>query len=139
MMWLDTAPTVPPVKALRVLSAAGALAVLAPQIHHSSPGAACQRTIPPKAFRFSSSLASVTVEALCGPVAADVYAVEALDRAELSGFMNPSLLGAAKAVGVVPNVDDLASCMSVGELVPARPEMNTSCTCNRVAFAAFNA
>src|SRR5215475_10789452 len=138
-MWAETAPAVPPVNALRILSPAGAATVEAPCIHHSSPGALCHREMPPQALTLSSSFASVVVALRCGPVAAATNAVEVVDNADDSGFMKPSLFGAASAVGVVSKVEARANCIMVGEVTLARPVTITSWTCNRVLTPALSA
>src|SRR5215467_8466531 len=106
-----------------MLSPAGAATVEAPKIVHSSPGAACHLTMPPNAFTLRSSLGSVVVALRCGPVAAATNEVDVTESVLDSGFMKPSLLGDASAVGVVSNVEARASCMMVGELVPASPSI----------------
>src|SRR5215475_6769869 len=128
MMCEETAPTVPPVNALRMLSPAGAATVEAPTIHHSSPGALCHRAMPPQALTLRSSFGSVVVALRCGPVAAATNAVEVTDNADDSGFMKPSELGLANAVGVVSRVEARAHCISVGEVTLARPLIHISTT-----------
>src|SRR5215475_10445309 len=134
-----TLPTVPPVNALKMLSPAGAAVVEAPCIHHSSPGADCQRAMPPQALILRSSFGSVVVALRCGPVEAATNAVDVVESADDKGFIKPSLLGDASAVGVVSRVEARAHCMIVGLVTAARPLIHISTTCSSVLLPALSA
>src|SRR5215831_6002140 len=122
-----------------MLSPAGAATVEAPKIVHSSPGAACHLTMPPNELTLRSSLGSVVVAERCGPVAAATKAVDVVVNVEDSGFIKPSEFGDANAVGVVSSVEARASCIRVGEDVPASPSIITSMICSKVDAPALSA
>lgn len=80
---------------------------------HSSPGAATQRTMPPKLLKLRLRRAAVVAEDRDGPVVAATKAVGGAARAAVLGLSGPFVLGEAKAVGVAPAVESRAKIMEL--------------------------
>ena len=108
-----------------------------PTIPHSSNGAACHRTIPPKPLNDRLSLALVVTALRCGLVPAKLNVIAPTCAAGESEFIGPSEAGAARAVGVAPKVLSRANIMTIGELALPWPPISISCTSR--PLAAFTA
>ena len=125
MMWAPMFAAVDPVKLESELSE---IFTETPTIPHSSNGAACHRTIPPKALKVRLSLAEVVVADLCGGVLAKLLVIEDTCAAGASVCIGPSEFGAASAVGVAERVESRANIMIKGLDDDTCPPISISCT-----------
>jgi len=70
------APIVVTVEPVKLDSELSEIEAVTPTIPHSSNGAACHRTIPPKPLKVRFSLAEVVVALRCGAVPAKLNVIE---------------------------------------------------------------
>src|SRR5262245_42307907 len=99
-----------------------------PTMPHSSNGADCHLTIPPKPLKLKFNLAEVVVAERCGDVPAKLNVNVPVAPAWPSVCIGPSEFGAASAVKVAPKVESRANIMIIGELAEPWPPISISCT-----------
>src|SRR6266576_250288 len=116
------APTFEGVEPVKLDRLDSEILAVTPAIPHSSNGAACQRTSPPKPLNERFSLALVVTALRCGAVPAKLKVIEPDCAACPKVCIGPSEHGAASAVGVAPRVLSRANIIIIGlEAEPCPP------------------
>src|SRR5262245_41253311 len=99
------APIFEGVEPVKLESELSEIEAVTPTMPHSSNGAACHRTMPPKPLNVRFNLADVVVALRWGDVPAKFPVIEPDCAVCPRVCIGPSLFGAAKAVGVEANVE----------------------------------